>query len=77
MVIYIGADHRGFNHKEAIKKYLVGLGYEVSDQGNEKYDELDGLMDERIKEDVIKVFEDRYATLSSNIFVTQHNNEKK
>jgi len=43
----------------------------------QKYDELDGLMDERIKEDVIKVFEDRYATLSSNIFVTQHNNEKK
>ncbi len=45
MVIYIGADHRGFNHKEAIKKYLVGLGYEVSDQGNEKYDELDDYPD--------------------------------
>ena len=45
MVIYIGADHRGFNHKEAIKKYLAGLGYAVSDMGNEKYDEFDDYPD--------------------------------
>ncbi|MHB9019561.1 MAG: RpiB/LacA/LacB family sugar-phosphate isomerase [Minisyncoccota bacterium] len=45
MVIYIGADHRGFNHKEAIKKYLAGLGYTISDMGNEKYDELDDYPD--------------------------------
>lgn len=45
MVVYIGADHRGFNHKEAIKKYLAGLGYAVSDMGNEKYDEHDDYPD--------------------------------
>lgn len=45
MVIYIGADHRGFEHKEAIKKYLAGLGYTVSDLGNEKYDEFDDYPD--------------------------------
>jgi len=45
MVIYIGADHRGFKHKEAIKEYLAGLGYAVSDIGNEKYDELDDYPD--------------------------------
>lgn len=45
MVIYIGADHRGFKHKEAIKKYLADLGYAVSDQGNEKYDEFDDYPD--------------------------------
>jgi len=45
MVIYIGADHRGFEHKEVIKKYLAGLGYTVSDMGNEKYDELDDYPD--------------------------------
>lgn len=54
MVIYIGADHRGFNHKEAIKKYLVDLGYAVSDMGNEKYDELDDYPDfaEKVAEKV-------------------------
>ncbi|MEK7478298.1 MAG: RpiB/LacA/LacB family sugar-phosphate isomerase [Patescibacteria group bacterium] len=54
MVIYIGADHRGFNHKEAIKKYLAGLGYTVSDLGNEKYDELDDYPDfaEKVAEKV-------------------------
>jgi ribose 5-phosphate isomerase B len=45
MVIYIGADHRGFDHKEEIKKYLAGLGYTVSDMGNEKYDESDDYPD--------------------------------
>lgn len=45
MVIYIGADHRGFKHKEEIKNYLSGLGYSVSDLGNDKYDELDDYPD--------------------------------
>lgn len=49
MVIYIGADHRGFNHKEAIKKYLAGLGYAVVDLGNEKYDESDDYPDFAVK----------------------------
>ena len=45
MLIYIGADHRGFQHKEIIKKYLSDLGYEVADLGNEKYDEADDYPD--------------------------------
>jgi ribose 5-phosphate isomerase B len=45
MVIYIGADHKGFEHKEIIKKYLADLGYTVSDMGNEKYDEFDDYPD--------------------------------
>lgn len=54
MVIYIGADHRGFNHKKAIKEYLTGLGYTVVDLGNEKYDELDDYPDfaEKVAEKV-------------------------
>ena len=45
MVIYIGADHRGFGHKEEIKKYLSELGYGVVDLGNEKYEESDDYPD--------------------------------
>jgi ribose 5-phosphate isomerase B len=45
MVIYIGADHRGFAHKKSIKEYLAGLGYTVVDMGNENYDELDDYPD--------------------------------
>ncbi len=54
MVIYIGADHRGFKHKEEIKNYLSGLGYSVSDLGNDKYDELDDYPDfaERVAQKV-------------------------
>lgn len=33
MKIYLGADHAGFELKEAIKKYLIDLGYEVEDKG--------------------------------------------
>ena len=41
MIIYIGADHRGFNLKEQIKADLKNQGYEVVDVGAEKYDEAD------------------------------------
>ncbi|MCL5017383.1 MAG: RpiB/LacA/LacB family sugar-phosphate isomerase [Patescibacteria group bacterium] len=54
MVIYIGADHRGFNHKLSIKEYLMNMGYAVVDVGNENYDELDDYPDfaERVSEKV-------------------------
>ncbi len=54
MVIYIGADHRGFNHKQSIKEYLKGMGYAVVDMGNENYDEADDYPDfaERVAEKV-------------------------
>ncbi|MGQ9623615.1 MAG: ribose 5-phosphate isomerase B [Candidatus Caldatribacteriaceae bacterium] len=31
--VAIGSDHRGFEAKEALKKYLLGLGYRVYDVG--------------------------------------------
>lgn len=45
MLIYIGADHRGFNLKETLKKSLKEQGYEVVDVGNEIYDENDDYPD--------------------------------
>ncbi|MDP3015165.1 MAG: RpiB/LacA/LacB family sugar-phosphate isomerase [bacterium] len=45
MLIYIGADHRGFELKETLKKSLKDQGYEVIDVGNEKYDENDDYPD--------------------------------
>jgi|SRR3989338_5826701 len=45
MVIYLGADHRGFKLKESIKDFLKNKGYEVADMGNIKYDEKDDYVD--------------------------------
>lgn len=45
MLIYIGADHRGFQLKETLKKYLKDNGYETIDVGNDKYDENDDYPD--------------------------------
>lgn len=33
MIIYLGADHRGFNLKEGVKAYLTQIGYQVNDLG--------------------------------------------
>ncbi|MDO8516336.1 MAG: RpiB/LacA/LacB family sugar-phosphate isomerase [bacterium] len=44
-IVYVGADHRGFNLKENIKAVALALGYEVADCGNEKYDENDDYPD--------------------------------
>ncbi|MCL5006610.1 MAG: RpiB/LacA/LacB family sugar-phosphate isomerase [Patescibacteria group bacterium] len=33
MIIYLGADHRGFNLKEGVKAYLTQSGYQVNDLG--------------------------------------------
>jgi ribose 5-phosphate isomerase B len=34
MLVYIGADHRGFQLKERLKVLLAGKGYEIVDLGN-------------------------------------------
>ncbi|MFA6353168.1 MAG: RpiB/LacA/LacB family sugar-phosphate isomerase [Candidatus Paceibacterota bacterium] len=41
MIIYLGADHRGFELKEQLKSSLESAGYEFSDLGNSQYEEND------------------------------------
>ncbi len=46
MLIYIGADHRGFELKNALERYLKDeAGYEVEDCGNTNYDPADDYPD--------------------------------
>ncbi len=45
MLIFIGADHRGFRLKEIIKSFLKDEGYEVIDKGNAQYVESDDYPD--------------------------------
>lgn len=44
-MIYIGADHRGYNLKEKIKTWLKDWGYEFEDLGNTKFDPEDDYPD--------------------------------
>ncbi|MBP6855906.1 MAG: RpiB/LacA/LacB family sugar-phosphate isomerase [Candidatus Pacebacteria bacterium] len=45
MIIYIGADHKGFSLKQILKQYMVDLGYEVVDVGNVEYAQDDDYVD--------------------------------
>lgn len=36
MKIFLATDHAGFEHKEALKRHLTDIGYEVHDCGAEK-----------------------------------------
>ncbi len=45
MLIYIGADHRGYNLKEYLKGVLQGMGYSVIDVGDDHYNEEDDYVD--------------------------------
>jgi ribose 5-phosphate isomerase B len=45
MVIYLGADHRGFALKEKLKTYLSGKGYQTEDVGNSIEDPVDDYVD--------------------------------
>ncbi len=45
MILYIGADHGGFELKELLKKFLKDSGYTVNDMGNDHYDENDDYPD--------------------------------
>lgn len=44
-VIYLGADHAGFKLKEQIKKYLLGLNFELKDLGALKFNKYDDYPD--------------------------------
>jgi ribose 5-phosphate isomerase B len=41
MVLYIGADHRGYELKEGLKRFLSEKGYQVEDCGNLRREEGD------------------------------------
>ena len=45
MILYIGADHGGFELKETLKQFLIESGYTVNDVGNNHYDENDDYPD--------------------------------
>ena len=45
MIIYLGADHRGFQLKESLKAFLKDRGYETVDMGNTSYDKSDDYPD--------------------------------
>ena len=45
IMIYLGADHRGFKLKEEIKKFLKEIGQDFVDMGNNVYNENDDYTD--------------------------------
>lgn len=45
MLIYLGADHRGFQLKESLEKFLKDKGYEVTDVGNGNLEKNDDYPD--------------------------------
>ena len=45
MKIFVGADHRGFSLKESLKPWLVSLGHDVVDCGNDHEDSDDDFPD--------------------------------
>ncbi len=45
MIIYLGADHKGFELKEHLKNFLKNNGYQVVDLGNDHYEEGDDYPD--------------------------------
>ena len=48
-MIYLGADHGGFNLKKNIKSFLKESGYEYEDMGNLEYDKDDDYPDYAFK----------------------------
>jgi len=48
-MIYIGADHRGFELKEQIKEWLISQEYEVEDVGNLEFNPEDDYIDPAVK----------------------------
>ncbi|OIO52893.1 MAG: ribose 5-phosphate isomerase B [Candidatus Portnoybacteria bacterium CG_4_8_14_3_um_filter_44_15] len=48
-MIYIGADHAGYNLKEELKKHLKELGYDFEDLGNKESEPQDDYPDFALK----------------------------
>ena len=45
MTIFVGADYRGFERKQSLVQFLLGLGHEVADMGAYEYHEGDDFND--------------------------------
>ena len=45
MTVFVGADYRGFKHKQALVQFLLNLGQEVKDMGAYEYHEGDDFND--------------------------------
>jgi len=65
MVLFIGADHRGFQLKEIVRRTLQNEGYQVSDLGAAAYDENDDYPDiaKRVAEKVSRDAENARGVL--------------
>lgn len=48
-MVYLGADHRGFELKEKVKKWLEGSGYQYEDLGSSQLSSEDDYPDYAIK----------------------------
>lgn len=44
-MVYLGADHRGFELKERLKKRLIDEGFKITDLGNDHLDPTDDYVD--------------------------------
>lgn len=57
MTVYFGADHRGFELKESLKKFVKNMGYEVEDLGarerkpDDDYPDYGTLVAEKVNKD--------------------------
>jgi len=64
-MVFLGADHRGFELKERLKKRLVDEGFDIQDLGNDHLDENDDYV--VIAEKVAKaVVEDSIASFQND-----------
>lgn len=60
-MIYLGADHRGFELKERLKKRLIDGGFEVTDLGNDHLNPGDDYVDfaQKVAEATVQLQENR------------------
>lgn len=59
-MIYLGADHRGFQLKEEIKEYLITRGYKVTDLGTNSEEPVDyPLIAEKVARKVVEDLNNR------------------
>lgn len=60
-MIYLGADHRGFELKERLQRRLIDEGFEVTDLGNDRLDPGDDYVDfaRKVAEATVQMPENR------------------